>query len=140
MAEIPAKMAKKYDFTIVLWRRRVKVIAASVLAILSFAFFFVHRSSVRDSDQQDVLPAYFENLEFNDDDTDASKGFSVSGPDSQAMPTISIAIISNNRFKPLVRLCESLLRADYSEASRYFTGKINLVFNLEAKSEKAIVD
>ena len=55
-------------------------------------------------------------------------------------PTLVIVLISNNRYDPLFRLCTSLLEADYSDSKGYFSGGINLVFNLESKSSKKLVD
>ena len=55
-------------------------------------------------------------------------------------PTLTIAVISNNRYSSLVRLCESLLGADYSQNSTFFSGSIDLIVNLEANSQKRIVD
>ena len=48
----------------------------------------------------------------------------------EQQPVLVIALISNNRYKPLVRLCTSLLEADYSDAKGFFRGGINLVFKI----------
>ena len=81
---------------------------------------------------------------YNDDDyieentPSSSKRLDLHGYEEE--PLLVIALISNNRYGSLVRLCTSLAEADYSHAKEYFRGGINLVFNLEAKSSKRLVD
>ena len=79
--------------------------------------------------KNDALPTPFESRR------DFVVAESIASVKSQAPPaTLLISIISNNRLASLERLCASLLSADYS-GTRDFFASIDLVFNMEAKSE-----
>ena len=56
---------------------------------------------------------------------------------SVVAPTLTIALISNNREDSLRRLCESLLTAEYDVSPSYFS-RVDLVFNLEASSSASL--
>ena len=60
------------------------------------------------------------------------------GGNASIAPTLTVALISNNREASLRRLCDSLLAAQYDVVQQYFT-QVNLVFNLEASSSKSIM-
>ena len=53
-------------------------------------------------------------------------------------PSLTIAIISNNREASLRRLCDSLLKADHTAANDFFS-RIDIIFNLEASSSDSVV-
>lgn len=77
-----------------------------------------------------VLSVEIESIEWKDKLRDEAEDLN---------PTLVIAIISNNRYEPLVRLCKSLLMGDYSERGFFFHSGIELIFNLESASSKKLV-
>ena len=67
-----------------------------------------------------------------------ARGKGMMPEESSLLPSLTVALISNNREASLRRLCNSLLKADHTAVHVFFS-RIDIIFNLEASSSDSIV-